>query len=343
MGKTKERHPDYEKWKGHTVGADEAKALEELAFLSEVVLGDTRRSASYRAIAYKCRAGNYDIQTITGNGGSIEWSLCDLAGGSEPKRKGELLEDPALPSGVALGLCGIAQAVRGIGGKKARKLYDDHGAVDLATALELAKEKGALGKSLGDPLRTFAREEAGEKTPKPEGKKTRIPRERALALTAGLVAFLRAGKGVTDVSICGSLRRGLPDAKDVDLTMCVEDGAWATRIAALVRKGPLELGGVLVSIDGEHADRLNFVCEDEEGSIRVDCWFGPVESYGALVLYATGCKDFNIRQRAIAKGAGYLLNQTGLWDKKSERVAGYTEQEVFDAVGMSYVEPEDRI
>jgi len=69
------------------------------------------------------------------------------------------------------------------------------------------------------------------------------------------------------------------------------------------------------------------------------------ESYGAALNYFTGSKDHNVSLRQIAIKKGYKLNEYGLWriaKSKEQMVAGKTEEEVYKALGMEYVEPEMR-
>ena len=75
---------------------------------------------------------------------------------------------------------------------------------------------------------------------------------------------------------------------------------------------------------------------------------------GALLLYTTGSWKHNVMMRRNAVEKGLKLNQYGLFklwtevdefgfDKQKEAfVAGKTEQDIFKALDMEFVEPEDR-
>jgi DNA polymerase (family 10) len=67
----------------------------------------------------------------------------------------------------------------------------------------------------------------------------------------------------------------------------------------------------------------------------------PKDSYGAALNYFTGSKDHNVALREIAVKKGYKLNEYGLF-KGKKRIAGRTEEEIYNALGMSYIEPEIR-
>jgi DNA polymerase (family 10) len=64
-------------------------------------------------------------------------------------------------------------------------------------------------------------------------------------------------------------------------------------------------------------------------------------AYGAALNYFTGSKDHNIALREIAVKKGLKLNEYGLW-KDKKRIAGRTEEEIYKALGLSFVPPEMR-
>lgn len=77
-------------------------------------------------------------------------------------------------------------------------------------------------------------------------------------------------------------------------------------------------------------------------NLQVDVRLLPMENYGAALLYFTGSKDFNVKMRREAIRQECLLNEYGL-NKKGEIVASRSEEEIFKALGMEYVEPEKRV
>jgi DNA polymerase (family 10) len=67
------------------------------------------------------------------------------------------------------------------------------------------------------------------------------------------------------------------------------------------------------------------------------------ESFGAALQYFTGNKDHNVKVREIAIKKGYKLNEYGLFDRKNRNVAaGENEEEVYETLGMDWMEPEMR-
>jgi len=67
------------------------------------------------------------------------------------------------------------------------------------------------------------------------------------------------------------------------------------------------------------------------------------KSFGAFMLHTTGDNLFNIILRKKAKKKNLKLNQYGIFNIiDNKKIAGETEQSIFDALGMKYVEPENR-
>lgn len=86
-------------------------------------------------------------------------------------------------------------------------------------------------------------------------------------------------------------------------------------------------------------NKISFVIFPD--NLQVDIRFLPKESYGAALLYFTGSKDFNVMMRKKAIEMGYLLNEYALF-KDGEYYKGESEEGIFEALGMKYVEPEKR-
>jgi len=74
---------------------------------------------------------------------------------------------------------------------------------------------------------------------------------------------------------------------------------------------------------------------------RIDIEF--TDSWPFALLYFTGSKDFNRVMRNVAKEQGYLLNHKGLFDNKGYQMTGLkTEENIFEFLGIEYLEPEKR-
>ncbi|MBK7927437.1 MAG: DNA polymerase/3'-5' exonuclease PolX [Bryobacterales bacterium] len=155
----------------------------------------------------------------------------------------------------------------------------------------------------------------------------------AAAIAEELTAYLGETEGVERVVAAGSLRRGRETVGDVDLLVTGPNAA-----AALNRfvKHP-RVGEVLGHGETKASARVGI-----EG-LQVDVRAVPAESFGAALQYFTGSKTHNVALRSLALKQGYTLNEYGLARVEGgERVAGATEEEIYEALGLSWIPPELR-
>ena len=76
--------------------------------------------------------------------------------------------------------------------------------------------------------------------------------------------------------------------------------------------------------------------------IDADLLVVPEESFGAAMQYFTGSKEHGIAMRKIAISKGFRLNEWGVFDKENHRIAGATEEGVYQVLGLEWVPPEMR-
>jgi len=149
-------------------------------------------------------------------------------------------------------------------------------------------------------------------------------------MAAPLLDYLRDVKGMKKVIIAGSYRRRRATVGDLDILVTATKGA-----PVMDRFVRYEDIGEVVSQGGTRSTvRL-------QSGLQVDLRVVPEVSYGAALHYFTGSKAHNIATRTIAVKKGLKLNEYGLY-KSNERVAGRTEQDVYAALGLAYIEPELR-
>jgi DNA polymerase/3'-5' exonuclease PolX len=85
------------------------------------------------------------------------------------------------------------------------------------------------------------------------------------------------------------------------------------------------------------------ICKYLNNPIRkIDIRIVIPESFFTALLYFTGSYEFNERMRGIAKRQGYKLNEYGLY-KNNKQIHIYSEKDVFDILGMKYLDPINRI
>jgi DNA polymerase (family 10) len=164
------------------------------------------------------------------------------------------------------------------------------------------------------------------------GGQARMPLGRALPIARALVAALARARGVKEIALAGSIRRGRETVGDIDLLVTSEHPrAVMDAFVALP-----EVGEVLEKGDTKGSIR------HREG-IQVDLRVVEPECFGAALLYFTGSKQHNIRVREMAVRKGLKLSEYGLFRAASgRRVAGATEEEVYAAIGLPWIPPELR-
>jgi DNA polymerase (family X) len=73
-----------------------------------------------------------------------------------------------------------------------------------------------------------------------------------------------------------------------------------------------------------------------------DLFVVPEESFGSSLQYFTGSKEHGIATRKIALAKGLHLNEWGIFDNDKKRVAGFTEEEVYQVLDLDWIPPEMR-
>lgn len=76
--------------------------------------------------------------------------------------------------------------------------------------------------------------------------------------------------------------------------------------------------------------------------IGVDLLVVPEESFGSASQYFTGNKDHNISLRNLAISMDLHLNEWGLYNKEGNKIAGTSEQEIYETLQLQYIPPELR-
>lgn len=239
---------------------------------------------------------------------------------------GRLAELDKLRKKTPRGLCEIMH-VEGMGPKSAELVWEKLG-IHSVDALETAARAGKLHDlprfgekkeqkilhAIDSYRRTTARWKLSQAYPHSET----------------LVAELRKVHGVLRVEPCGTIRRRRDTVGDIDILVAARPrdaaqvaSAFATlpEVREVVARGETKVSVVLRA--GIHAD-LRIV---------------DAASWGAALHYFTGSKEHNIAVRTLAQRRKLKLNEYGVFDEHGKRIAGATEEEVFAAVGLPWIDP----
>ena len=145
-----------------------------------------------------------------------------------------------------------------------------------------------------------------------------------------IAARLRTVAGVERVEIAGSIRRRRENVGDADVLAVTRRPAAA--IAAFAEMPAV--ARVLARGDSKCSVRL-------ESGLQVDLRVVPAASLGAALLYFTGSKAHNVVLRQIAIKQKLKLNEYGMFSG-TRSVAGKTEAQIYERLGLAYVPPELR-
>jgi DNA polymerase (family 10) len=149
--------------------------------------------------------------------------------------------------------------------------------------------------------------------------------------SAELMAYLRAHAPAVDFIPVGSLRRGCETCGDLDVLAVGGEPSLMTVFVAYP---------YVDRILGQGATKSSVLLR---GGYQADLRLVPVESRGAAMQYFTGSKAHNIALRDRAIQRGFKLNEYGLFRTSDEtRIAGETEEGIYGALGLGWIEPELR-
>ena len=310
-----------------------AAALQEFADLLAIVGDDPFKPRSYEKAAravggYPDDIGGMDaagVLAIPGVGKSIAGKITDyLESGTFPE-----LEElrASVPAGVR-----EMTAIPGFGPKKAMAVYEELG-IGSVDQLLAAADAGQLASLKGFSAKTEESVRRGAERLRTSGGRVLV--SEALELADGLLQRLEVVPGVRRAAFAGSLRRMTETIGDVDLLVATDDG-----------EPVMEVFAGLDAVDRVVARGETKTSVLTGNGLQVDLRVVPLEAWGAAMIYFTGSKAHNIRIREMAVRQGLKLNEYGLFDAGSGAVlAAATEQEVYEHLGLPFIEPtlrEDR-
>ena len=131
------------------------------------------------------------------------------------------------------------------------------------------------------------------------------------------------------IEVAGSIRRKKKFVRDIDLVIIPKD-AW--NLMTQLRK----LGQVTAS----GAKLIRIITS----AVQIDVYLTDEKQWATLLLIRTGSKEHNVKLCTLAKNKGWRLAASGegLFDKYGKRIAGDTEESIFEALGVPFVPPEKR-
>jgi DNA polymerase (family X) len=254
---------------------------------------------------------------------------------------GQLTEAADLAGKVPAGVVKMLD-IPGLGPKTVSLLWRTAGLTDI-DQLTKALDTGELEALPGFGKKKIENIKKNLAFAEQAGKRARIGRAMPLALW--FIEELKKLKQVKRIDYAGSLRRGKETVGDLDLLVEAKPSDAVAIMDAFV--GLDVVADVIVKGETKSSirtvDTSRGISGGGGGQMQVDLRVVPAESYGAALMYFTGSKEHNVRLRERAISMGMKLNEWGLSKQDSEKtLAGKTEEDVFKALGLSWVPPELR-
>lgn len=310
-----------------------ADLLDEIGDLLELKGENVFRAVTYRAAAREIRdlrepvraiyeAGH--LATIPKVGASVGEAIAQYLQGGKAKRHEEL--KAAVPDGLLTLL-----RVKGVGPATARAIYQ-HLKITTIDELERAAKAGQLRELPKIQARTEENILKSIASLRQRTGRSLISSARSAA--DRMIAHLRASAAVTDISVCGSVRRWRETIGDIDLL--VASDAAPPIMAAFTSAPNVER----VLANGETKSSVIV-----ERGLQIDLRVVPAAAFGAALLYFTGSKEHNVRLRGYALRKKLLLNEYGLYrvgEEQGTPIASRTEEDIYAALGMDWIPPELR-
>jgi DNA polymerase (family 10) len=215
----------------------------------------------------------------------------------------------------------------GLGPKRVRTLYDKlkiASVADLAKAVRAGRVRGlaGFGPKTEESVRKSIEAHAGEAQ--------RFKLAVAAQYAEPLRAHLASVPGVNRAVLAGSYRRCRETVGDLDILVTSSQPA---RVMSAFTDYD-EVARVLAK--GDTRSTVMLKC-----GLQVDLRVVEAASCGAALHYFTGSKAHNIEIRRLGQKRGLKINEYGVF-RGDKRVAGDTEESVFKAVGLPFIEPELR-
>ncbi len=323
---------------------DVARTLTELADLLEIQGASPFRIRAYRNAVNTINslsqplkdmvAAGEDLTELPGVGKSVAKYIGEfLTSGSISRLEEVSAEFPR----------SLVQLMRldGVGPKKARKLFEE---LDVRTVDDLAAEleAGRVQTLDGFGVKSAAKIiDAIEDHKKHTGRFQIRETER---LIAGLLEHMQSAPGVARIKLAGSLRRRKETIGDVDILAELEGDGTPVVDHFVSFSGAQR-------VVGAGSTKGSIVLHS---GLQVDLRVIPSRSFGAALQYFSGSKGHNVAVRSRAVRQGLRVNEWGVFrvpeteddepigKEDGERLAGDTEQSVYEVLGMSWVPPELR-
>lgn len=226
--------------------------------------------------------------------------------------------------------------IPGIGPKTVRVLHEQLG-VTSVEELERAASRGEIRKLRGFSKKSEENILNSLRTSSGAGERALLG--LGLPLAKGLVEELVAKCRIDRISVAGSSRRMRETVGDLDILVAsgkpeevMEAFVALPGVEEVIVSGPTKTSVIVKRRNVELQTTVR---------LQTDLRVVDAQSFGSALQYFTGSKDHNIRLRRIAQTKDWKLNEYGLFEGE-KRIAGETEEGIYEALGMDFIAPELR-
>jgi len=219
--------------------------------------------------------------------------------------------------------------IPGLGPKKIKVLYKKLGIKNIQDLEKAVSQQ---------KVRTL--EGFGEKTEKAilEGiqivkkRPTRFLYAQAKPIVEQITTLLQKSKYVDRIEIAGSFRRGKETVGDLDFLVISKKPAEVMKLFTSMS----DVQTVLSKGTTRGSVRLT-------NGLQVDLRILKEKEFGSAMNYFIGSKEHNVELRKLALKKGYTLSEYGLFTVGGKKwIAGRTEEEIYQKLGLQYIPPELR-
>ncbi len=266
------------------------------------------------------KKGEKGLEEIPGVGEAISKKIIEYIKTEKIKKLEELRK--TIPKGVI-----ELMKVQGIGVKKALKLHEKLG-IKSVNELEKAAKKHEIAGI--ETFKEKSEENILQGIEFMKKDKGRILLGKALPVARAIEKKLKSLKEVKEAITGGSVRRKEETIGDIDILVVSEDNK---KVVDFFTSMP-----ILKRVLAKGKTKAVIITKD---NTQVDIRIIEPGSFGSALQYFTGNKEHNIHLRKIAIKKGLKLSEYGIF-KDKKQVAGKTEEEIYEKLGMPYIEPELR-
>lgn len=154
----------------------------------------------------------------------------------------------------------------------------------------------------------------------------------ALPIVNSILQTFRAYPFIHQMEVAGSFRRGKETVGDLDFLAVSPQPEKVMSLFTTMK----DVKEILAQGTTKSSIRLS-------NGLQIDLRVVKDKEFGSAMNYFIGSKEHNIELRKLALSKGYTLSEYGLFTLKGKKwVAGKTEDDIYQKLGLRHIEPELR-